>query len=85
MYDYYVFNGGNASTGSPNLNTGLLSYYGEILLFKSKKQAINYVNYSRSTGIVIASTKTKMRKYCQGMSTQNFNEYLKYLNYTENE
>ena len=81
--DYYVFDGQNATTGKPNEITGRMSNYGEVLTFRSKKEAVEYANNSRGTGIVKAGTKSIMRKYCLGMTVANFEEYLKYQDYSE--
>jgi len=72
--DYYVFIGENATTGTPNKITGRMSYFGDILIFKSKKDAIEFVNDYRGYGLCIAGNKKKMREYSLGMSVSAFEE-----------
>ena len=79
--DYYVFCGENATTGRPNSTTGNFSTYGEILLFHSKNSAIEYTENYRGYGICKAGNLAVMRKFCLGMTVNNFNEYVKYLEY----
>ncbi len=77
---YYVFNGQNASTGSANKVTGFMSYYGSVIKFDSKKEALEYVDDKwNGNDIITAGTKRKMRTFCLGMSVRNFEEYLNYI------
>ena len=79
--DYFVFDGQNASTGTPNRVTGRMSFYGQVLKFHSKKEAKQYEEESRSTDICIAGMKAIMRKYCLGMSVSQFEEHLFQIDY----
>ena len=75
MTNYYVFNGQNASTGEPNKVTGRVSFYGTVLAFETKKEALKYVEDNErceARYITVAGTKSDMRKYCLGSSVDDF-------------
>lgn len=78
---YYVFNGQNASTGVPNEITGNMSYYGDVLKFNSKKEALEYVEDKSGFSaqeLIVAGTKRTMRKYCLGMTVADFELWLEH-------
>ena len=81
MNDYYVFDGENATTGEVNRNNGKMSNFGFVLKFRSKQDAVNYVNHYRGFGLCVAGTRQKMRGYCLGMSVRNFEEHLLMIDY----
>lgn len=71
----YVFVGQNASTGSPNPNTGRMSFFGSIYAFKTRKDALDFADdhYSPyAQDIIAVGGVTTMRKYCQGSTVRNF-------------
>jgi len=77
---YYAFKGQNASTGDPNPITGRMSFWGEILCFDSAKDRKKYIELKESCyaqDILVAGSKSSLRKYCLGMSVANYNDYLK--------
>lgn len=83
---YYVFKGQNASTGVPNKKTGRMSFFGSILKFDSKNDALKFVDehdrgYAQQ--LCIAGTKKTMRKYCLGMTVKNIEECLSYIEITK--
>lgn len=80
--DYYVFDGQNATTGSPNRITGRMSNYGNTLKFKTKKEALEYVEDYRGYAICRAGTKKTMRTYDLGCSVAIFEEYFHMVGYT---
>lgn len=78
----FLFDGQNASTGTPNKNTGRMSFYGSVHKFTNRAEAIEYAE-KRDTGysscIVEIGGRQKMRQFCLGMTTRDFNEYLNFL------
>lgn len=83
--DYFVFDGQNASTGTPNKITGRMSFYGHYLKFKTKKEAAEYAE-KNETGfagdILVAGTRNTLRKYDFGSSVLDYNYYLDQMDYT---
>ncbi len=79
---YFVFKGKNASTGCSNRRTGRMSFYGEFIAFESKAKALKFVE-DNTTGYVgdicVAGTKRTLRKYYQGISVADYNEYMDQL------
>ena len=76
--DYFVFDGENATTGTPNRTTGRLSNFGSMLKFNSKEAAALYVENYCGYGICKAGTARSLRKYNLGMSIQSYLEDLYY-------
>ncbi|MCK5611504.1 hypothetical protein KAR91_57065 [Candidatus Pacearchaeota archaeon] len=79
--DHFVFVGENATTGKPNVVTGNMSYWGEMLKFHSKESANEYVIHYRGYGICKAGTARTLRKYSLGMSVLNYLEDLHFSDY----
>jgi len=79
--DYFVFDGENASTGTPNVITGEMSFYGNTYKFKCKKDAVDYVNEYRGYEICKAGTARTLRKYNLGSSVINYLEDLALRDY----
>lgn len=84
----YVFKGQNASTGESNKITGRMSFYGEVLAFNTRKEAIQYVEDFETpyhSDICVIGGRRVMRQYCLGMTVASFNEYLDFedMNPTE--
>lgn len=83
---YFVFKGQNASTGTPNKNTGNMSFYGSVYRFKTKKRAVEWAeeNDTGYTGcLVVSGTAKKMREYCLGSTMESFIDYLNYTDVEE--
>ena len=80
--DYFVFDGQNASTGTPNEITGRMSFYGHFLKFKTKKEAKDYVDHYRGYDICRAGTRNTLRKYDLGSSVLDYNFNLDQMDYT---
>jgi len=77
---WYVFDGQNATTGTPNDRTGRMSYWGDLHAFSSKKKALDYVDAHDDNfqgQICAAGGRQTMRKYCLGLSLDHFDLYLK--------
>ena len=82
--DYFVFDGQTASTGEPNKITGRMSFYGRILKFKTKKEALDYVienDSGMASDICVAGTRRTIRNYCLGSSMEDFNMECDYSEY----
>jgi len=79
--DYFVFDGQNASTGTAHPITGRMSFYGEIMKFHSKEEALEYVDNYRGSDICKAGVKSTMRKYCLGISVESFERDLEWTDY----
>lgn len=80
--DYFVFDGENATTGTANKRTGRMSYFGDMLKFRTKEDAVNYVNEYRGYGICKAGTVKTLRKYSLGCSVNTYLEHLYMISYT---
>jgi hypothetical protein len=77
---YYAFEGQNASTGDPNPITGRMAFWGEILCFDTFADRKKYVEMYESCyaqDILVAGSKSSLRKYCLGMSVNSYEEYLR--------
>jgi len=72
-----LFVGINASCDEPNKNTGEYSFYGDVIVFGTKKERENYIAKIPKEGrLIVKGGKAKMREYCLGMTMYSFNEYL---------
>ena len=82
--DYFVFDGQYASKGTANKITGRMSFYGSFLKFKTKKEAVEYVE-KYETGnagdILIAGTRNTLRRYDLGSSWLDYNFDLDQMDY----
>lgn len=79
---FYAFKGQNATTGTPNIKTGLMSYYGDIITFSSRAKRDRFFDeyYSNNPSEYVAKcNKSTARQYCLGMSVYDFNEYMRYV------
>lgn len=81
--EIFVFVGQNASTGTPNPNTGLMNFYGTVYRIDGTlKQAREWADdmYYKNTNqtISVAGGKRKMREFCLGQTMRNFEDYLSY-------
>ena len=78
---FYVFQGQNATHGTPNVSTGLKSLYGNILAFNTEEERDeyheNFYNSSNPSEYTEKCNRTTARKYFLGMSVAAFDEYLK--------
>jgi len=81
MKEYFSWIGANATTGTPNKNTGRMSMYGEIRKFYSKKALDDYCSNfdSRFNDYPRPASRKFLRTKCLGMPVRDFNEYLDYL------
>ena len=82
MNDYYVFDGQNTTTGTPNRITGNMSFYGRFLKFHTKKEAVEYVENYRGYDICKIGTRKTLRKYDLGSSVFNYNNDLDQMDYS---
>jgi len=85
MKKYYAFNGqSNTTSGQPNRLTGRCSSYGDLVLFKTKKDRDNYCdtfNYRFKNYPQATNKKEAKAKYFAGMTQNQFDEYLEMLDY----
>lgn len=90
MRKYYGirFHGGNrtCTTGEPNPNTGRMSIACSAHVFNSRNDLEKWIdeeNLCNPSGLGggerIAVSKSNLRDYCLGMTIENYNEYLMYL------
>ena len=79
---YLLFVGQNASTGTPNLKTGYMSFYGNTLRFSSIKKRTKYINNHNFT-INDTIISTDVRRYNLGMSVNDYNEHIQLLDFTD--
>lgn len=82
MSNYYCFKGQNATTGSPNTQTGCMSMYGDILAFSTKQKRDKFVAeyYGNNPSVFVRKCNKKTaRGYCLGMSMYTFKEYMQYV------
>ncbi|MCP4394597.1 MAG: hypothetical protein GY804_10070 [Alphaproteobacteria bacterium] len=75
---YFVFEGENASTGTPNKITGHMSFWGKMISYNSKEAALKHVEEYRGCGICKAGTARTLRKYNLGNSIDIYLEDLLY-------
>ena len=84
--EYLLFIGQNASFGKQNPNTGLTSYFGDIVKFKTAKEreyySDNYLHYHYNATIVKKGARSTLRKYFQGLTINEYNNYIDRLHYT---
>ena len=77
---FYLFQGQNATTGTPNATTGRMSMYGDILAFDTKKERDeyheNFYNSSNPSEYTEKCNRTTARKYFLGMSVPSFDDYM---------
>ncbi len=84
MKDYFVFDGQNASTGTPNKITGHMSFYGTFHKFETKEKALKFVEDNETgyaSDICVAGTKRTLRKYDLGSSVTDYNYHLDMIDY----
>ena len=83
MTTYYLaFKGQNATTGTPNLSTGMCSMYGDLIAFSSKRKRDRYVAeyYDNNPSVFVAAvSKKQARDYCLGLSMHDYNEYIRFV------
>ena len=83
---YYVFVGQNATMGTPNANTGLMSNYGSVYCFRSKEKAKHFAdNYNHPREFAKAGSARSIRKFCLGLSVRDYLYSLEILDYMDNE
>ena len=83
---FYVWLGQNATCGEPNMITGRLSRFGDVLIFSTKAKRDAFIeDYYDPNGNkrAVAGSKKDMRGYNLGMSVRAFEEYISYLTVDE--
>lgn len=77
---YYVFIGQNATTGTPNPNSGNLSVYGDLKSFhtlESRNEFFNNFHSNNSSMRIWKTNKQSARlKFFGGMTQNGYNDYL---------
>lgn len=80
--EIFVFIGENASTGTPNENTGRMSFYGQVYridgTLRQAREWSDMKEHRTTRKICVVGGKKKMRQYCLGQTMRNFEETLHY-------
>ncbi len=84
---FLAWQGQNASTGTPNVTTNRMSFFGELVAFKSREKRNEYCdnwNHRHNTYPKAVNYKTG-RSYCLGMSVRDYEEHILHLSYYDEE
>lgn len=79
---HLLFIGQNATTGTPNRNTGRLSNYGAYLKFDSKKERDGYYNELRSSSsseLYVKCGAKSGRLYSLGSTVKQYRDHLQHI------
>lgn len=84
MKEFLVFIGENASTGKPNKQTGMYSFYGGIKKFKTASDRQCFLDgLSLPYGkFAVKGTRRTLRKYDLGSTVRKYNDWIDELPYT---
>lgn len=82
---YYAWAGQNASTGTPNKNTGRMSLFGTNMVFESKKDRDEYVwgfHSDNPSVFCVACRRRELRELSLGSSVAHFEDDLRSVGIT---